>query len=129
MTRIARFLVPSLALFALFTMTSTSAVAATPAKSKPQAAISMSASTPQTSLIDINSATLTDLRSLPGIGTVKAREIVAGRPYASVDDLKTRKILPKATYDKIRDRISAKGRAGVADDERPDMSAPSTGKH
>jgi DNA uptake protein ComE-like DNA-binding protein len=129
MTRIARFLVPSLALFALFTMTSTSNAATPPSKSKPQAAISTSANIPQTSLIDINSATLTDLRSLPGIGTVKAREIVAGRPYASVDDLKTRKILPKATYDKIRDRISAKGRAGVTDGERPDMSAPSTGKH
>ncbi|MGQ0695292.1 MAG: ComEA family DNA-binding protein [Nitrospiraceae bacterium] len=127
MTRIAPLLVPSLALFALFTVTS--AAAAPPSKNKPQAAISTSASTPQMRLIDINKATLTELRSLPGIGTVKAREIVAGRPYASVDDLKTRKILPKSTYDKIRDRIIAEGSAGVTDGERPDMSVPSTGKH
>jgi DNA uptake protein ComE-like DNA-binding protein len=114
-------------LFVLFIITS--AAAAPPSKNKPQAAVSTSASTPQARLIDINNATLTDLRSLPGIGTVKANEIVAGRPYASVEELKTRKILPKATYDKIRDRISAEGSAGVADGKQPDMSAPSTGKH
>ncbi len=127
MTRIARLLVPSLALFSLFTITS--AAAALPSKNKPQAVVSPSAGTPQTSLIDINSATLADLRSLPGIGTVKAREIVAGRPYGSADDLKSRKILPKSTYDKIRDRISVEGSTGVADGKRPDMSGPSTGKH
>ena len=127
MTRIASFLMPSLTLFALFAISSVAA--APPSKNKPGAAVSTSASTPQARLIDINKATLTDLRSLPGIGTVKAREIVAGRPYASVDDLKSRKILPKATYDKIRDRISAEGSAGVADGERPDMSSPRTDKH
>ncbi len=127
MTRIAPLLVPSVALFALFTVTS--AAAAPPSKIKPQAAISTSERSQQMRLIDINKATLTELRSLPGIGTVKAREIVAGRPYASVDDLKTRKILPKGTYDKIRDRISAEGSAGVTDGERPDMLVPSTGKH
>jgi DNA uptake protein ComE-like DNA-binding protein len=127
MTRIAPLLVPSLALFVLFIITS--AAAAPPSKNKPQASVSTSASTPQARLIDINKATLTDLRSLPGIGTVKANEIVAGRPYASVDDLKTRKILPKATYDKIRDRISAESSAGAADGEQPVRSSPSTGKH
>jgi DNA uptake protein ComE-like DNA-binding protein len=113
-------------LFVLFIITS--AAAAPPSKNKPQAAVSTSASTPQARLIDINKATLTDLRSLPGIGTVKANEIVAGRPYASVDDLKTRKILPKATFDKIRDRISAEGSAGVADGEQPVRSSPGMGK-
>ncbi|NJL17969.1 MAG: hypothetical protein HC938_13080 [Nitrospira sp.] len=43
-----------------------------------QAAISTAERSQQTRLIDINKATLTELRSLPGIGTVKAREIVAG---------------------------------------------------
>lgn len=129
MTRVAHLLVPSLALFSIFTITSTSAAAALPSKNKPQAVVSPSAGTPRTSLIDINSATLTDLRSLPGIGTVKARKIVAGRPYASVDDLKSRKILPNSTYDKIRDRISVAGSTGVADGKRPDMSVPSAGKH
>ncbi len=127
MTRIAPLLVPSLALFALFTVTPVAG--APPSKNKPQPAISTSERSQQMRLVDINKATLTELRSLPGIGTVKAREIVAGRPYASVDDLKTRKFLPKGTYDKIRDRISAEGRAGVAVSEQPDMSVPSTGKH
>jgi competence protein ComEA len=127
MIRIAPLLVPSFALFVLFIITS--AAAAPPSKNKPQAAGSTSVITSQTGLIDINKATLTDLRSLPGIGPVKAREIVAGRPYVSVDDLKTRKILPKGTYDKIRDRISAEGKAGVAGGERSDMSSPSTGTH
>jgi competence protein ComEA len=37
--------------------------------------------------VNLNTATLTELESIPGIGTVLAKQIVAGRPYASVDDL------------------------------------------
>jgi competence protein ComEA len=37
--------------------------------------------------VNLNTATLTELESIPGIGTVLAKQIVANRPYASVDDL------------------------------------------
>jgi DNA uptake protein ComE-like DNA-binding protein len=38
-------------------------------------------------LIDLNRASVVQLRRLPGIGEVLARRIVAGRPYSSVEEL------------------------------------------
>jgi len=37
--------------------------------------------------VNLNTATLTELESIPGIGTLLAQQIVANRPYASVDEL------------------------------------------
>lgn len=37
--------------------------------------------------VNLNTATLTELESIPGIGEVLAKQIVAGRPYKSVDEL------------------------------------------
>jgi competence ComEA-like helix-hairpin-helix protein len=37
--------------------------------------------------VNINTATIEELKTLPGIGTAKARLIVANRPYQSVEDL------------------------------------------
>lgn len=58
--------------------------------------------------IDINAATEAQLKTLPGIGDAYAKKIIAGRPYARKDQLKTKNILPAATYDKIQDQIIAK---------------------
>ena len=59
-------------------------------------------------LVDINSATEEQLKKIPGIGDEYAKKIVAGRPYAKKDQLKIKKIVPPATYDKIKDKIIAK---------------------
>jgi DNA uptake protein ComE-like DNA-binding protein len=59
-------------------------------------------------LMDINSATEEQLKTLPGIDVVYAGKIVAGRPYKNKTELLTRKIVPHATYEKIRNKIIAK---------------------
>ena len=122
-----RFLVLSAA---LLTVAST-ATAGTPPKPLPQSETvkAGAAGSGDTKLVDINSATLTDLRSLPGIGTAYARKIVEGRPYASVDELKARKVLSNGTYDKIRDRISAKGHPKAVAGEKPGVLAPGSNMH
>ena len=58
------------------------------------------------SRVDINSATEAQLDSLPGIGPVRAKAIVAGRPYADMQDLTKKKVLTAGVMAGIKDRIA-----------------------
>ncbi len=84
--------------------------AATPAKAadKPAAPAKPAEKPAAGGLVDINSASKAELDALPGIGDAYSSKIIAGRPYANKTQLKSRKILPDATYDKIADKIIAK---------------------
>lgn len=67
-------------------------------------AVAGAASTPGT-LVNINTATQDELESLPGIGEVRAQEIIQSRTvdgaFVQVEDLVLRKLVPESVFEEI----------------------------
>jgi len=59
----------------------------------------------KTEKVDLNSSTQKELEDLPGVGPATAKKIIAGRPYATVDDL-AKAGVPAATIEKIRPLVN-----------------------
>lgn len=56
--------------------------------------------------ININTASQSQLESLPAVGPVTAAKIIAARPYNSIDELLTKKVIGRSTFEKIKDLVS-----------------------
>jgi competence protein ComEA len=80
----------------------------TTTEKKPTAKKEASATALKHELIDINSATKEQPMTIPGIGDAYADKIIAGRPYKAKSELKSKKIVPAATYSKIASHVVAK---------------------
>ena len=83
------------------------------AASKPAASgksttpVTKAASAGTSSPLDINTASPDQLMQLPGIGQAYSKRIIDGRPYTAKNQLLSRGILPKATYDGVAGQIIA----------------------
>jgi competence protein ComEA len=84
------------------------AAAAPAAASKSAASKASAAPATPAGPVDLNTASMKDLEGLPGVGEATAKKIVAGRPYASVDDL-AKAGVSKSTIEKLRPGATVSG--------------------
>ncbi len=63
---------------------------------------------PKGSQVDLNHASRTELKSVPGITTALAGRIMANRPFGSKAQLVTRGIISEELYGRIKGRVTVR---------------------
>ena len=56
--------------------------------------------------VNINTASMSELDGLTGIGEVRAKTIMDNRPYGNIDELVSKAKIPQSVYEKIKDTVS-----------------------
>src|ERR1043166_5549775 len=56
-------------------------------------------------LIELNTISADQLKTLPGLPEADQKKILDGKPYQRKEDLVTKKVISQATFDKIKDLI------------------------
>ena len=72
------------------------------------AAKTTSSKAAKSTLVNINTASKSDLTALSGIDDATAQKIIDARPYTRKKDLLTKKVVSQTTYNGIKDEIVAK---------------------
>ena len=92
---------------AIFVLSLLLAAAIGPAQTGSGGSTSIESAVPA-GLIDVNRATVAELKTLPGIHEAYANAILRNRPYKNKAQILSRKVIPRAAYLKIKDLIIAK---------------------
>lgn len=66
------------------------------------------AKAPPVKVVDLNRASLAELKTVPGIGDAEAARIVAGRPWLTKSELATRNVVPTGVYLSLRRHVIAR---------------------
>ena len=64
-----------------------------------------SSSSQSDGLVSLNTATQKELEALPGIGEKRAADIIAHRPYSSLNELLTKKLVTEAIFNDIQSKL------------------------
>ena len=103
MKTLATILLGAIATLGIAAAAQTPAVPAKTAKTAPAAKPAAASK-----IVDINTASVDELKALPGVGDAYAQKIVDGRPYKGRNELLDRKIVPADVYSKIRLSVKAR---------------------